>query len=99
MEVNVQRDYQPLFTLVQPLHTEMADKGAFTVYTATFTKFLACCKDSAKPCIMTVGTSTMISKVMVVLVNKKWNIKQDICRAPFKNRLLENKNYTNHSGL
>ena len=50
MEVNVQRDYQPQFILVQPLHTEMADKGAFTVYTATFTKFLACCKDSAKSC-------------------------------------------------
>ena len=32
MEVNVQRDYQPLFTLVQPLHTEMADKVALTVY-------------------------------------------------------------------
>ena len=28
----------------------MADKGAFTVYTATFTKFLAYCKDSAKLC-------------------------------------------------
>ena len=29
----------------------MADKGAFTVYTATFTKFLSCCKDSAKSCM------------------------------------------------
>ena len=37
MEANVQRDYQPLFSLVQPLHTEMADRGAFTVYTATRT--------------------------------------------------------------
>ena len=52
MEVNVQRDYQPLFTLVQLLNTEMADKGALTVYIATFTKYLACCKDSAKPCII-----------------------------------------------
>ena len=34
--------YQPLFSLVQPLHTEMADKGALTVYTATHTKFLVC---------------------------------------------------------
>ena len=40
MEVNVQRGYQPLTLLVQPLHTEIADKGAFTVYTATLTKFL-----------------------------------------------------------
>ena len=46
MEVNVKRDYQPLFTLIQPLYTEMADKGAFTVYTATFTKFLARCNDN-----------------------------------------------------
>ena len=51
MEANVQRDYQPLFYLVQPLHTEMPDRGAFTVYTATHTMFLACCKDSAKSCI------------------------------------------------
>ena len=30
MEVNVQRDHQPLFTLVQHHHTEWhADKGAF----------------------------------------------------------------------
>ena len=51
-QINVQRDYQPLFTLVQPLHTEMADKGAFTVYTATFTKFLACCKDLQNPVLL-----------------------------------------------
>jgi hypothetical protein len=33
--------------LVQPLHTEMVDKGTFTVYIA---QFLAYCKDCAKSC-------------------------------------------------
>ena len=74
MEVNVQRDYQPLFTLVQPLHTEMADKVALTVYTAIFTKFLACCKDSAKSCICTVSLKwgdhhRYLSNLMYVLMN------------------------------
>ena len=73
MEVNVQRDYQPLFTLVQPLHTEMADKGALTVYIATSTMFLACCKDSAKSSMLkrsgSLGTIEAVSYVTISIPN------------------------------
>ena len=39
MEVTVQKGLLTTNSLVQPLHTEMADEGAFTVYTATFKVF------------------------------------------------------------
>ena len=49
MEVNVQKGLLTTNYLVQPLHIEMAIKGAFIVYTAAL-QHVACCKDSAKSC-------------------------------------------------
>ena len=48
----------------------MADKGAFTVYTATHTMFLTYCKDSAKPCTATYmyTSSTLSAHAIMVAV-------------------------------
>ena len=53
MVVNVQRDYQPLFTLVQYHCKEFADEDAFSAYTKHiyYNIVLVCCKDILKPCL------------------------------------------------
>ena len=49
MEVNVQRDYQPLFTLVQPLHTKWQTRVHPQFIQQHLQKFLASCQDSVTP--------------------------------------------------
>ena len=45
----------------------MTDKGTFTVYTATHTGFLVCCKDYAKPCNWGEEVSRVVTKLHTVL--------------------------------